>query len=302
VSARRVHSRVAAFSACLLLIAANGCKKKAPDQALAPQAPDKALAPPPAAEAPKPAQAKAVLIGSVRLASGHDLPSYSPEQMERSVLAHVKGGTFPDICTPPKIADRIPVRQTADGKLIGVMLAASEFSHQTSPGAPKVHEIDIKDCRLTPPLVVARVNDVLHVKNLVKFPLFPGLGSDSFNQSLSFDQARDIPLDTGGVKIMTCGFTAPCGRTDVIVLAHPYFAVTDEQGEFRIDDFPADETVRINAWHPLFSEVFETVRVAHGETKRVELVLTPVPPPPPPPPPPPAPDKNAKGPKLIIPD
>jgi hypothetical protein len=282
---------VVGLGACLALVAATGCRKKAAEKPAVPLA-----------EAPKPAAAKAVVIGSVRLAPGHELPMYSPEQMERAVLAHIKGGTFPDICTPPKTLDRTPVRLTADGKLIGVMLAASEFSHQSPAAAPKVYEVAIRDCRLTPRLVVARIGDVIHVKNEVKYPFFPGLGSDSFNQTLNLDQARDIPLDTGGVKILSCGFTAPCARTDVVVLAHPYFAATDEQGEFRIEDFPADETVRLNAWHPLFSETFETIKVAHGETKRVDLVLTPVPPPPPPPPPAPPPDKNSKGPKQVIPD
>jgi hypothetical protein len=266
------------------LLAAGGCGKKAP--------------PKPAAVAAPPARAAAVLVGSVRLASGHELPSYPPEQMERSVLAHVKGGTFPDICTPPKTEDRTPVRVTPDGKLIGVMVAASEFSQHT-PGATaaRVHDIAIKDCRLTPTIVVARIGDSLRIKNEVNYPLFPGLGSDSFNQNLSQGQSRDVALDTGGVKILMCGFTAPCGRTDIIVLAHPFAAATDAKGEFRIDGFPADETVRLNAWHPLFGETFINVRVASGETKRVELVLTPMPPPPPPKPPP-----DPKAPKVKMPD
>jgi hypothetical protein len=239
-----------------------------------------------------------VLVGSVRLASGHELPAYSPEQMERSVLAHVKGGTFPDICTPPKTADRTPVRVTPDGKLIGVMVAASEFSQRTlGRKAARVQEITIKDCRLTPTIVVAQVGDSLHIKNEVKFPFLPGLGTDSFNQALSQGQSRDVTLDTGGVKILMCGFTAPCGRTDIVVLAHPFAAATDAKGEFRIEDFPADETVRLNAWHPLFGETFINVRVASGETKRVELELTPMPPPPPPKPPP-----DPKAPKIQMPD
>jgi hypothetical protein len=233
------------------------------------------------------------------MAAGHELPSYAPEQMERAILAHVKGGTFPDICTPPKIVDRQPVRLTADGKLIGVMAAASEFSQHPPAQKLRVHQVVIKDCRLTPALLVAQIGDSIHLSNEVDYPLLPGLGSDTFNQTLSHGQSRDIALDTGGVKLLMCGFTAPCGRTDIIVMAHPYAAVTDDKGEFRIEDFPADETVRLNAWHPLFSEAFISVRVAHGETKTVELELTPVPPPPPPPPPAPV-DKTK--PKIIMPD
>jgi hypothetical protein len=285
VSHARGRRRRRAAAALLALLAA-ACGKKDASQPVKP---------------PLPA-APAVVVGSVRLAPGHELPSYEPEQMERSVLAHIKGGTFPEVCTPPRKDDRVPVKLSADGKLVGVMLAASEFSRPAPDAPPRMHDIAIKDCRLTPSMVVARIGDSLHVSNEVDFPLLPGLGSDAFNQTMSKGQSRDILLETGGVKVLMCGFTAPCGRTDVIVMAHPHADVTDAQGEFRIEDFPPDQPVRLNAWHPLFRETFVDVKVQRGETKRVELELTPVPKKPPPPPPAPPPDKNAKGPKQIIPD
>jgi hypothetical protein len=226
--------------------------------------------------------APAVLVGSVRLAPGHELPMFDPEVMERRVLAHVKGGTFPEMCTPPRLDDRTPVHLTADGKLTGVMLAASEFTHQNTQIPSRVHNVTIRDCRLTPTMIVARIGDVLRVKNEVKFPFMPGLASQTFNQVLQGDETRDIPLDKGGAQAFECGFTAPCGRTDVVVLAHPFAATTDDKGEFRFDDFPADETVQLHVWHPLFLDSMISVRVAHGEQKRVELVLTPAPPPAPP--------------------
>lgn len=230
--------------------------------------------PPPSVKA-KPA----VLIGSVKIEPGRELPSFSPEQMERIVLSHVKAGTTPDICSPPKIEDRQPVKLTADGKLAGVLLAASEFSRHIEPSSPRVLEATIRDCRLAPSMLVGRVGDILHISNTVDYAFMPGLGSEGYGQTLLKDQTRDIKLDTGGVKLLTCGFTSPCGRTDVVVLAHPYAAITNDEGEFRIDDFPPDETVQLNAWHPLFHESLISVRVGQGEEKRVELTLTPKPPP-----------------------
>jgi hypothetical protein len=225
----------------------------------------------------------AVLVGSVRLADGStELPSYEAQEMEHEVLKHARGGSLPAVCSPPKLDDRRPVSLTADGKLVGVMLAASEFSQHYERGEPKTWDIFIRDCRLQPKILVARIGDVLHVANESNFPMMPGLGHEAYNQTLTQGQSRDIKLDTGGVKILTCGFSGQCGRTDIIVLAHPYATVTDDKGEFRIENFPADETVRINAWHPLFFETYQEVRVAAGEEKRVEIVLTPRPPPKPP--------------------
>ncbi|MET0384650.1 MAG: hypothetical protein ABW321_01765 [Polyangiales bacterium] len=229
----------------------------------------------PAKAKPKPA----VLVGSVRIEAGHEeLPFYTATEMERSVLAHVKAGSkFPEVCTQQKVDDPVPVRLTPDGKLMGVLLAASEFSVKPDPQPPRVHTVKIEDCRLGPRMVVGLIGDTLHIENRTNYPMMPGLGSEHFSQTMTTGQSRDILLDTGGMKILMCGFNAPCGRTDVVVLAHPYGAVTDDNGEFRIENFPASETVQIHAWHPLFFDTFQTVRVEPGEEKRIELVITPRP-------------------------
>jgi hypothetical protein len=145
-----------------------------------------------------------------------------------------------------------------------------------------VHTLAIRDCRLTPMLITARVGDSLHIVNETNFPMLPGIGAEPFNETLIQGQSRDVQLDVGGVKVVSCGFSSPCGRSDVVVVAHKFHAVTNDKGEFRIEDFPADQTVRINAWHPLFFDTYVNVRVERGEEKRVELVLTPKPPPEPP--------------------
>jgi hypothetical protein len=235
----------------------------------------------------------AVVTGSIRLAPGHELPKYRPEDMERRVLAHIQGGTFPDVCSPPKLNDRTPVRQSPDGKLIGVMVAASEFSKST-PRDPIVHEVVIKDCRLTPSLVVAQVNDTLRMSNEVNYPLLPTYGANAYNETLVPGQTKSHRLDKPGVDNVLCGFTAPCGRTDVVTIHHPVYAISDATGTFRIESFPTDETVKLSAWHPLFSEASVSIKVASGETKTVELVLTPLPPQPETPVPDPATETKTK--------
>lgn len=222
------------------------------------------------------APAPSVLTGSVTLAPGAELPSYDASEMERAVLQHVKGGTFPEVCTPPKLVDRTPVTFGPGGKLVGVMVAASEFA-KVAPRGPRSFEITIKDCRLTPKLVVGQLGDLINLKNEVQFPFMPTYGANAYNETLTPGQSKAMRLDKAGVENVMCGFTAPCGRTDVVVLRHPVAAVTDEKGIFTIEDFPPDETVQVNAWHPLFKDASLSVRVAKGETKTVEFVLTPMP-------------------------
>jgi hypothetical protein len=218
----------------------------------------------------------ATLTGFVKLAPGYSLPSYTADDMERKVLQHIHGGTFPEICSPPKIADRTPVTQGPDGKLVGVMVAASQFTKST-PRGPKVFDVVIKDCRLTPRLVVGQLGDLINLKNEVQFPFMPTYGANAYNETLTPGQSKAMRLDKAGVDDVRCGFTAPCGRTDVVVVRHPVFGVTDDTGMFKIEDFPPDETVQVNAWHPLFQDATLSVKVGRGETKSVEFVLTPLP-------------------------
>ena len=226
------------------------------------------------ASSPEPKIGK--LTGSVKLAPGYELPKYLAADMERRVLQHIQGGALPEACTPPKLSDRTPVLQGPDGKLIGVMVAASEFSQKiTRP--MKVHDLVIKDCRLTPRLVVGQVGDMLNLKSEVQFPFMPTYGPNAYNETLVAGQSKAIRMDKPGVDNVLCGFTAPCGRADIVVLHHPIYAVTDDNGRFEIDEFPSDETVRVNAWHPLFKDVSLSVKVGRGETKDVEFVITPLP-------------------------
>jgi hypothetical protein len=262
----RAGYRFAVAGFALLALAANGCEscRAKPKFESAPSTN--------APAAPEPG----TLTGSVKLAPGYELPSYAPDDMERKVLQHIHGGTFPEKCSPPKQSDRTPVTQGPDGKLIGVMVAASQFT-KSAPRPPKGFDIVIKDCRLTPRLVVGQLGDLINLKNEVEFPFMPTYGANAYNETLVPGQSKALRLDKAGVENVLCGFTAPCGRTDVVVLRHPVFAVTDDTGVFKIDDFPTDETVQVNAWHPLFQDATVSVKVGKGETKNVEFVLTPLP-------------------------
>jgi hypothetical protein len=225
------------------------------------------------ATAKGPAQ-KAVVEGVVRFADGFELPSYPPEQMTKKLLKQLPPEAPPAACTPPKTTDRQPVTLTPDGLLGGVMLAASNFSHQPNR-PPLVHEVTIEDCRLKPSLVVAMKGDSLRVQSTVNYPFMPSYNEGSSVRSLIPGQTYDVVLDKPGVAPLFCGFTASCGRTDVIVMLHPVYTTTDASGKFRFDDFPAGENVSLSAWHPLFQEAKIDLRVEPGEHKTVELVLKP---------------------------
>jgi hypothetical protein len=253
----------------LAMAAVNGVACDCGGSASKPVAPP-VLADRPAIAAPEPA----VLEGFVHLAQGAQLPAFTPEEMERKVLDHTKRGAWPEKCTPPKIVDSTPMLETPEGKLSGVVVAASGFKRGYSR-APKVHEVVIRDCRLTPSTIVAMKGDTLRVKSEVDYPFMPAYGPPDQVKTLIPGQNYDVELKEAGSSPVTCGFMAPCGRTDVIVLNHPLATVTDEKGNFRMGSFPAGERVKVAAWHPLLAESEIEVEVAPGETKSVELSVQP---------------------------
>lgn len=266
--------RVRIFAAAFVLTGLAGCSKPSSPSSEGTDKPTDKLAEPPVAQ--KPLLDTGLLLGVVRLAPGAELPSYAAAQMEKRVLSHTERAPWPTSCTPPKTTDRQPVALTADRSLSGVVIAASEFSHQKSRPS-RVHEVVIDDCRLKPAMVVAMKGDKLRVRSLVSYPFMPTFGSSPEVRTLIPGQTYDVVLDKPGVSPLVCGFTAPCGRTDVVVMLHPVASVTDAEGKFRIMGFPAGETVSVSAWHPLFGESRIDVRVEPGAEKHVEFVLTPLP-------------------------
>jgi hypothetical protein len=113
------------------------------------------------------------------------------------------------------------------------------------------------------------------VRNEVDYPFMPAYGAVDTVKTLVPGQTYDVVLDKPGVATLACGFTAPCGRSDVITLQHTFAALSDDKGAFRFEAFPADEPITLSAWHPLFQEATVEVTLGGGERKTVELVLQP---------------------------
>ena len=53
-------------------------------------------------------------------------------------------------------------------------------------------------------------------------------------------------------------------------MAHPYYALSDPQGNFRLEGVPPGEYT-LTLWHELLGTQEESVTVAKGETSEVEV-------------------------------
>lgn len=214
-----------------------------------------------------------VIEGTVTLAPGVELPGYAGASASLRTLMPSSERSPASDCPDPA-APLYPVAITAERRLSGVVLAASEFTGSV-PHTPRVHDVAVHHCRLQPSVVDATRGDRLRVRNLDPFPYAPSFGPARQEQPLPRDRPVMIPLGASGVESILCPLSAPCGRTDVITFNHPLHARTDAAGTYRLEGFPVGERVRISAWHPLFEPTSTHVWLERGERRRVDLTLAP---------------------------
>jgi hypothetical protein len=213
----------------------------------------------------------AVIEGVVRLAPGAELPREAVNPM----VAPQNRPELPEHCTPPQERDREPVRQVRGDHLAGMVVAVSGFSAEV-PHEPVTHQLAIRDCRLTPSAIVATLGDRLRLVNETNYPFMPEMGGGMMT-ALLHERDREVELGRAGMRTLACGFAASCGRTLIVTQYHPLHAVTDETGRFRIENVPVNEELRIDAWHTLFNEAGEALTLSPGETREIEIVVTPAP-------------------------
>jgi len=214
------------------------------------------------------------LIGEVHLTPGASMPEYLPLDLARRPLRQSSLPRPPDECAAANEAARHPVHAGARGVLGGVVVAASDFT-RVRERAPKVHKLVLEHCRLQPSIIAAQGGDTLSIENRDTFGFEPLIGPAYEAHALPTGKKIKVPLVGAGIDSVQCSLGAPCGRTDLLVFHHPVHAVTDDLGQFRMENFPAGELVRVTAWHPLFEPTETFVWLEPSQVTTVNLQLTP---------------------------
>ncbi len=62
-------------------------------------------------------------------------------------------------------------------------------------------------------------------------------------------------------------------EADARIIWNPYYAVTDRDGSFKIDQIPAG-SYRITAWHPYAGEVTQNITIQVGQNAQLDFQLT----------------------------
>lgn len=195
------------------------------------------------------------LEGIVRLA-GQRVP-------QPTVVANT---TDPDICGRDQTLEDLLVDREGRGVQNVIVSLANVPAAAVPPTAPQRLVLDNRECRFVPhvaavtvasTLVATNSDSILHNTHLY--------GPVRSNIALPFEgMTVTRTLDRPGMIAVKCdvhGWMEAYVRVD----SHPFHAVTDERGRFRIEGIPPGE-YRVDLWHERLGQQERTVRITSGET------------------------------------
>lgn len=214
------------------------------------------------AEPPKPKTSAATghIRGTVRL-----LGDFLPEP------TRVVNTTDPEICGREHTLEDLVVSPETRGIRYAIAAVRDVPAEAIAPWEPDGVVIDNVDCRFSPHAVVATVGSKLEARNsdpvLHTTHLY---GPANINISLPVKGTRsERSLERAGTYIVKCdihGWMQAFIRLD----PHPFHAVTDATGAFRIESVPVGDYV-LEVWHERLGLREAEVRVEEGVTSSVSI-------------------------------
>lgn len=115
---------------------------------------------------------------------------------------------------------------------------------------PQRRHLDQKRCRYVPHILLVPQNDTLTMLSSdATLHTIHMDGAASFNLPFPFpDKPTSRSMSTPGVVNLRCNGGHVWMNAEMMVVTHPYYAVTDESGRFEFTEVPPG-TYQIVAWH-----------------------------------------------------
>ena len=158
------------------------------------------------------------------------------------------------------------------GGIDNVILALVDVPAEAAPPpAPERLVLDNIDCRFSPHVAVLTAGSLLEMRNSDPILHLVHLyGPREANIAFPFKGMKvSRTIETAGVTIVKCD-VHPWMQAFIRVDDHPFHAVTDRSGSFRIMDVPAGAHM-LEAWHETLGTRQRTVRIVDGETTTITL-------------------------------
>jgi hypothetical protein len=182
----------------------------------------------------------------------------------------------PEVCDPEGTKNRDLERLVVgpEGGVANTVVYLKNISQGKAMDLPMSRRtLDQKSCRYLPHISVVPLQGEFAIKS--SDPVLHTvqmMGASSINLPFPFqNQYIRRTLDTPGVIDLKCNAGHTWMNGIILVVRHPYVAVTDEHGAFRLTDVPPGD-YEIAAWHEGWKVVRETQTLDVGTqqmTKRL---------------------------------
>lgn len=136
--------------------------------------------------------------------------------------------------------------------------------------------LDNQRCAFVPHVQIAPAGSELLLKNsdAILHTVHARIGKETlFNVGLPRWRQVVKPLDRAGVMRIDCDVLHTWMSAVIVVATTPYFAVSDENGEFRIDGLPAGD-YEAQVWHERLGGKIAALRIADAGENRLDAVFS----------------------------
>jgi len=138
-----------------------------------------------------------------------------------------------------------------DGGVANTIVFLKNISRGKAMDLPQPRRfLNQKQCRYEPHIMLVPVSAALEMKS--SDPVLHTVHMDgvaSYNLPFPFtNQIVSRPMNTPGLVNLKCNGGHVWMNAEVMVVSHPYYAVTDESGSFKLSDVPPGE-YQLVAWH-----------------------------------------------------
>ena len=177
-----------------------------------------------------------------------------------------------DFCGPQVPNQSLLVDPRGGLQNVVVMIAGARS--ETRENELKGRVLDNKNCAFVPHVQVAPIGSEILLLNSdpILHDVHARLGSETlFNEGLPTWRQVKRRLTRTGIINIQCEVLHTWMSAYIVVTSSPYFAVTDEKGEFVIEGVRAGN-YEIEAWHEKLGRHPKRVSITEGSTSRIDFV------------------------------
>jgi plastocyanin len=203
------------------------------------------------------------IVGEVKYAGDPPAPEKIPVTKDEKICGS-EPKTSPDLLVGP------------DKGIKDAVLRLTDIQKGKAPGKPeKAPVLDQKSCEYHPYAQLIPVNTTLEIVNsddVLHNVKTKGASKTQFNMAQPKFK-RKLTYDFKNPEIVQVECNVHGWMHAVLVVAeHPYYALTDTNGSFKIADVPPGKYT-LKVWHPILGEQTKEVTVSEKEEAKVAFEL-----------------------------